>query len=75
MMARHFVSGFSHSRQAHSGDYGRGARAERRRKMTARARVGPQGRLMDNLGLTQTGDDIDRQRDDHDIEEKGDQAV
>jgi len=45
MMARHFASGFSHSRQAHSEDYGRRARVARRRKMTARARVGPQGRL------------------------------
>gem|GEM_PF-6261850 len=45
VMVKHFASGFSHSRQAHGEDYGRGARVERRRKMTARARVGPQSRL------------------------------
>jgi|GEM_PF-6714981 len=50
MMARHLASGFSHPRQAHGEDHGCRARAERRRKMTAGARVGPQGRLMDNQG-------------------------
>ncbi len=51
MMARRFASESGHVRQAHSKAYGREAQATRRRKAPARARAGPQGRLVDYPGL------------------------
>ena len=50
MMARRFASESGHGRQAHSQAHGREARVTKRRKATARARVAPQGRLMDYPG-------------------------
>ena len=50
MMARRFASESGYGRQAHSKVYGCYAQATRRRKAPARARVGPQGRLMDYPG-------------------------
>ncbi len=49
-MASGFASGLPRPRQANIRDYWREAGVARRRKTAARARVDPQGRLMDNPG-------------------------